>query len=86
MAEETKTNKVTLEELCREQPLDDRRIGEATDRQGHHHRRRVQSTTECGAGELSIRAETPSLKITVPCFYFHCQLATRRNEYSLFGS
>ena len=68
MAEETKTNKVTLEELCREQPLDDRRIGEATDRQGHHHRRRVQSTTECGAGELSIRAEIPSLKITVPVF------------------
>jgi hypothetical protein len=53
MADEIKSDKVTLEETCGEYAGDDRRAGKVADREGRHYRGRVQDPVERGAGELS---------------------------------
>jgi hypothetical protein len=49
--------------MYREHAGGDRRTGEAADRQGNHHGRRVQSAVEHRAGELFGRAEAFALTI-----------------------
>lgn len=67
MADEIKTE-VTLEELMESTLAMTDALAKLLIAKGIITDAEFKAQLECGAGELSIRAETPSLKITVPVF------------------